>query len=470
MLYPVLQSRWRLEGRDLIYYGLRQPPDLLRRRIPLDRRTAALIAALDGKRSVQDISLTHLAAKLIRRGVLVDRTQVRPSPASLEEARFCTGCAANDYIIPGLELDGNGLCPICATKGGYEGLKNVIPVLTHIPPTPGAKYDAAVFYTGGKDSSYLLYYVSRVLKLRTVALCWETPFMSDWARESIAHAREALPEVDFFVEAAPEKELRAIYRKTYALQKNVCICPSVAYVLFFERMVRWGVPYLILGNEPAQCKNLIYNQMAPPLYFRPWVQNMARLGFNAGRVLRLRPPFSAGQMELYMTVKQLAFGRSPVTRLLKYKNELVEHTCASLAQAPAFLAPFRASVSRAAKTGRLPALVHIDFDDASGGVYQWNDVKQLLKAELGWVDAPMSGKGLHTSCKIERCKEWSQFSRFRAMETQVIPFSAIELSLASSSGAITRDEAIRELRDHTGFTQEPPPETDLMLEALEEGG
>lgn len=468
-MIPVLQSRWRLEGQDLVYYGLRQPPGLFHKKIRLDRRTAALVASLDGDRLACAYRLTPLFDRLVDRGVVVDRDEVRPLPRSLDDARYCVRCAANDYAIPGLELDQRGVCPMCRTREKYATLKNVLPVLGSLPRSPDKKYDAAVFYTGGKDSSYLLYYISRVLGLRTLALCWETPFMSDWARESVENARRALPDVDFLVEKAPEKSLTRIYQRAYALQGNVCICPSVAYVLFFERMAEWGVPYLILGNEPAQCRNLIYNHMAPPIYFRPAVQRAARFFFNCGRVLRLRKPFSLGQMELYMTVKQLAFGQSPVTRLLKYKNELVENTCAALAEAFDFLAPFQTAVKRAGRTARLPGLIHIDFDDASErGVYDWNGVKSLLSREIGWVDAPSSGKGLHTSCKIERCKEWTQFTRFRDMKTHVIPFSAIELSLASAGGSISREQAINELKQFSGFTEAEPEEMKMMTAALKE--
>lgn len=468
-MIPVLQDRWRLEGHTLSHYGLCQPPALFRKEVRLDRRTAALVASLDGVRPLSDYSLTPRFATLLQRGIIVDRREMRPRPRSLDEARYCATCAANDYAIPGLELDRDGVCPMCRTQRRYGTLKNVIPVLRTLPRAPDKKYDAAVFYTGGKDSSYLLYYMTRVLKLRVLALCWETPFMSDWARASVENARRALPEVDFLVERAPEEELRRIYRKVHALQGNVCICPSVAYVLFFERMARWEVPFLVLGNEPAQCRNLIYNRMAPPFYFRPAAQRGARLAFNLGRVVRLRRPFTAGQMELYMTVKQLAFGRSPATKLLRYRNELVEHTCAALAEAPDFLAPFREAVRRAGASARLPALVHIDFDSASErGVYDWADVKALLKREIGWVDAPDTGKGLHTSCSIERCKEWSQHRRFRDMESHVIPFSAIELSLASAAGSISREQAIAELKQWSGFTEEPPQEMEIMNAALTE--
>lgn len=133
------------------------------------------------------------------------------------------------------------------------------------------------------------------------------------------------------------------------------------------------------------------------------------------------------------------------------------------------MAPFREAVRRAGRDARLPALVHIDFDDASDtGVYDWNGIKALLAREIGWVDAPSGDKGLHTSCKIERCKEWSQFTRFRNMETQIIPFSAIELSLASAAGSISREQAIQELKHHSGFTEAPPEETKIMTAALKE--
>ena len=465
-MIPVLQSRWKLEGRTLTYYGLRAAPNTFRRTVRLNNRTAAAVASLDGARALADYRAPGLS-RLGRLGIVVDVSERRTAPRGLEDARYCKNCAANDYAIPGLELDRDGLCPMCATREKFRDRKNVLPTRARIPPAPGSRYDAAVFYTGGKDSSWLLYHLAREQKLRVLALTWETPFMSAWARESIEHAKIALPEVDFLMERAPEEDLKQIYRKSYGLQKNVCICPSVADVLFFARLVEWGVPYLVLGNEPAQCKNLIYNGMAPAFYFKPWVQKAARLGYNLGRVLTLRRPFRPGGMELYQTVRQLAFGRSPVTKLFRYKNELVENTCASLAQAPEFLAPFQAAVRRAGRTGRLPSLVHIDFDDAGGGVYRWDEVKELLARETGWVDAPETGKGLHTSCAIERCKEWSQFMRFRELETAMIPFSAIEMAIASAAGSVDREAAIAELKAHSGFTEAMPEEHKLMTNALD---
>lgn len=467
-MIPVLQNRWRLEGGKLVCYGLRNAPNTLCRKVrvtPAERRALSL---LDGETALSDLpGGGKVLGRLIKLGIVVHLGARRRDPASLDEARFCRRCAANDFAIPGLEFSADGLCPICQTEKRFRPCKNVTPVHTAIPPSPGRKYDAAVFYTGGKDSSYLLYHLAKVQKLRVLALCWETPYMSPWARESVENARKALPQVRFIVEKAPEAELKAIYRELYRRQKNVCLCPAVAYVLFLPRLVQWRVPYLVLGTEPAQCKNFIYNGFAPPFYYRPWIQAAARLGFNLWRTVTLRPPMGPGEVECYMMMRQYLTPPGSGRKGLLH-NEMMDNIAAALAQAPQLLRPFRETVERAGRKGGLPNLVHLDLDAAAGGVYCWNEIKETLAREIGWVDAPMEGKGLHTSCAIERCKEYSQMISFRNMESRVIPFSAVEMALASSSGAVGRAEAIRELKEHSGFTPEPPPEWAEMVAFFQE--
>ena len=106
-----------------------------------------------------------------------------------------------------------------------------MPVLRTIPRSPDRRYDAAVFIQAERTLPICSYQLARVQKLRVLSLTWETPLISDWARESIAHAREALPEVDFLVERAPTPSLNAIYRKAYALQKMSASAPP--WPMFF---------------------------------------------------------------------------------------------------------------------------------------------------------------------------------------------------------------------------------------------
>lgn len=144
-MIPVLQNRWKLTGTTLVYYGLPQPPRLFRRRISLSPSAARTVAMLDGRRPLEDYPNPSALRRLIRRGVVVDVKDRKAAPASLDEARFCRRCAANDYAIPGLELDENGLCPICNTEKRFRKCKNVLPVLDRIPTSvaSGAGPEAA---------------------------------------------------------------------------------------------------------------------------------------------------------------------------------------------------------------------------------------------------------------------------------------------------------------------------------------
>lgn len=180
----------------------------------------------------------------------------------------------------------------------------------------------------------------------------------------------------------------------------------------------------------------------------------------------MKKPLGPGQVEFYTTVKSLAFGRPALLKRLGYENALVDNTCAALNEAPELMELFREQVRRAGKTGSLPALVHLDLNRLAGGVYRWDKIKTVLKNEIGWEEPAASAKGLHTSCQIERCKEYSQLARFRRMESDMIPFSALELPLAVCGGSISREAAIQELRMHTGFLNEEPPESRVMRAAF----
>lgn len=75
-------------------------------------------------------------------------------------------------------------------------------------------------------------------------------------------------------------------------------------------------------------------------------------------------------------------------------------------------------------------------------------------------------KGLHTSCKIEKVKEYSQFVRFYYMRSTMIPFSAIELSLASRNKNLSKEQAIKEMKETMGFALDPIEECKIMTDYL----
>ncbi len=457
-----LQSRWRLEGRVMRYYGLRNKPDLLRNTVRLSRKQKSVLERLP-------CDLTDKEKKLLGGliGVqVVTAEEKRKIPASFAEARFCRDCIANDFMIPGLEFDGDGLCPVCQSAEDTKDLRSILPVMNTFPRSKRSRFDVAAFYTGGKDSTYVLYYLCKVLGLRVLALTWEIPYMSDCARQSMENAKERLDSVEFITRRVAGEDLRRIYTKLYALSGNTCACPSLAYLLFYPELVANRVPYFVAGNEPAQMLGLYFNRMAPAIAYRfPESKGLNAL-VNLGRILTLRPPLKKGQFHTLATMKQLAYGDSKLKNMAGYSNELVSNVCTAIREVPHIADALKRAIRSSSRTGHIPAFVHLDLNEVCGGVYEWKAIKETIIRECGWVPPVETDKGLHTSCRIEKCKEHVQFARFYRMESAMIPFSALEIAIASRDRNQTREEALAELNNSLGFSLEEIPECTIMKEYL----
>ena len=457
-----LQSRWRLEGRVLRYYGLRNKPDMLRNTVWLSRKQRSVLERLPCELTDRE---KRLLGDLI--GVqVVPADEKRRIPASFAEARFCRTCIANDFMIPGLEFDGDGLCPICQSAEDTKDLRSILPVMNTFPRSERSRFDVAVFYTGGKDSTYVLYYLSKVLGLRVLALTWEIPYMSDCAKQSMENAKERLDSVEFITRRVAGEDLRRIYTKLYALSGNTCACPSLAYLLFYPELVANRIPYFVACNEPAQMLGLYFNRMAPAIAYRfPESKGLNAL-VNLGRILTLRPPLKKGQFHTLATMKQLAYGNSKLKNMAGYSNELVSNVCTAIREVPHIADALKRAIRSSSRTGNIPAFVHLDLNEICGGVYEWRAVKETIIRECGWVPPVETDKGLHTSCRIEKCKEHVQFARFYRMESAMVTFSALEIAIASRDRNQTRQEALAELNNSLGFSLKEIPECTIMKEYL----
>lgn len=455
-----IQSRWKLEDSALQYYGLRNQPNLFKNSIKLSNRQTQIVSRLPC--TLTQAEMDTLGSLM---GVqIVEAAHKRKIPLSLEEAKFCKTCAANDFIIPGIEFDTDGKCPICQSVSQTKNLRSVVPVMNSFPKSKKSRFDVAVFYTGGKDSTYLLYYLSKILNLHVLALTWEIPYMSESAKASIENAKKNLDSVEFIGRKISNDDLRKIYKKLYSLSENTCACPSLAYVLFYPELVINKVPYFVAGNEPAQLLGLYFNHMAPKIAYSFAENKALNALLNAGRILTLHPPFKKGQFQTLATMKQLAFGDSKIKNLAGYSNKLVHNMCEAINEVPSILNPLKKAIRTSSWSGNIPAFIQVDFDAICGGTYNWSKIKDTIIRECGWVAPEESDKGLHTSCKIEKCKEHSQFARFYHMRSSMIPFSALEIAIASQNKNLSREEAIAEINASLGFSLDEIPECAIMRE------
>lgn len=459
-----LQSRYQLRNNFILYYGLRNKENLFNNKIKVSKKEIEVIQKLpcvlskDEEKKVQRLIGTYI----------VKKEALKSIPTSFEEARFCKTCIANDFMIPGLEFDEKGNCPMCQTLEETKQFKSVTPIMNVIPKSKTSRFDVAVFYTGGKDSTYLLYYLSKVLDLKVLSLTWEIPYMSTSARLSIENAKKKLPNVEFITRRVNDTDMKTFYRELYRLNENTCACPSLAYMLFYPELVANRIPYFVVGNEPVQMLGLYYNNMAPRFSYEFANNRFLNFIINLGRVITFHPPYKKGQFQTMLTMKELAGMNRLVKKFVKYHNPLVENIVSSAKLIPHISNPLKKAIRTSSRSGNIPAFIHVDLNDVCGGVYDWKKVKHLIEKECGWVGPENMNKGLHTSCNIEKCKEYSQFQRFYHMRSQMIPFSALEISLTSRYKNITREEAITELKESLGFSLNELPECKIMRKYFED--
>ena len=455
----LLQSRYKIENKSLRYYGLRNKDNMFKNVIKLNNKQLRIIKTLP--KELTNEELKTLGKKLVDVAV-VKEEDYKKVPTSLKEAHFCKNCCANDFIIPGLEFDENGLCPMCQSKDDTKWMKAVVPILNDIPKSKKSRFDIALFYTGGKDSTFLLYYLSKIKNLRVLALTWEIPYMSLSAKLSIEGAKKSFDKAEFISRKVDNESLKKIYSKLYKLSGNTCACPSLAYVLFYEILVDEKIPYFVAGNEPVQMKGLYYNHMAPKIAYKFGNNSFLNGLISLGRILTLHQPLRKGQIQTLLTMKQLAYGDNVFKNLAGYQNDLVSNVCKAIKEVPSILKPLKRAIRRSSWSGNIPSFIQVDLNDVSKGNYDWRKVKDILTKECGYVAPESLNKGLHTSCQIEKCKEYSQFIRFYKMESTMIPFSSLEISLASRDGNITREEGIKEIEESLGFSLKEVDECKIM--------
>lgn len=100
---------------------------------------------------------------------------------------FCSKCLLpSDYL--NIELDSDGVCQHCRNYEitnylGTEKLQEAIQGPLKL--NTSKKYDCVVGFSGGRDSTYLLWYVVNILKLRALAVFSDDLFIPELAHENI---------------------------------------------------------------------------------------------------------------------------------------------------------------------------------------------------------------------------------------------------------------------------------------------
>ena len=435
----VLQNRWQVrkvgEGYRLVYYGLRNWPKNKEQNLPLDEETAELLTSLERPRKLSETEKAKLAG-LLDEKIVVPESEYRPD-STKEHYRTCVKCVANDYIVPGLEFDEEGVCAFCQCYAN-EKPENRTSLLTieeeelvkNVKARRGdSLYDVMVFFTGGKDSTYLVWHLSKNLGLRVLAAFWDMPFTNESSRRNIRKVLDALPNVELIQWTLPKSVFEAAIKKQFETMGVFCLCPVPAYPLFYPLADLHKIPYVMWGMEDVQASVIEYVFPTPPQ------QSNADEREQTLQILKGRA----------MPGQQV----DPVTWSSEFKNY---HTSLQNIFEP-YMGPLQKIIEEAEKDPDrpIPIIKRLKTKEAYGS---WESVIALLEKEIGWEMPPNQRNQLHTSCVIENVKDYTQFVKFRNMETVFFPQAIVELSAAVVFGHISRDEAFEQMKELGYF--EPP--------------
>ncbi|MDR2712869.1 MAG: hypothetical protein LBB91_07135 [Clostridiales bacterium] len=346
----------------------------------------------------------------------------------MSTTRFCTHCVNNDSLIKDLKYDDNGKCHFCAEfpLSSYE--PNLELLTKHVSQNKSSsRFDALVLYTGGKDSSFLLWYLSKKLGFKILACMINLPFFQESAVDNARKVVRHLDNVELIERTICWDDAKDMLKTNFLSFGTPCLCVSFAYWFFYPLAVQENIPLFLDGVERGQLQ-------------------LAQLHYNSAQ--SLSSDDNNIESARNTTYAELLLHARSVKKTLK-KN-------ANLALKNQLLL-FLSAIERVKTDG--PLNYHFGNMNLK---YSRDEMVDILQKELNWK-LPYDGQKtlLHTSCKIERVKDYCQLKLYQNNRTKAIPQSISEINSLVRLGEITRDQGLEELADR-GFYEEPEELRDLI--------
>lgn len=443
----VLQNRWQLKEIDsefkLVYYGLRNWPKNKEQVITLNAKEAKLISKLSSPKKLSEDE-KELIAKFIDEKIVVPKSLLRKN-GTVDSNQTCTKCLNNDYVIPGMEFNEDGLCAFCQCYDNEnpEPEDSVLVIeedelVANSKANAGSRFDVMVLFTGGKDSTYLVWHLSKNLGLKVLAVFWNMPYTNNSSRENIKKTLNDLPDVEFIQWDLPHNMMQDAIKKQYEEFGWFCLCPDPAFPLFYPIAAMYKIPYIMFGMEDVQASVMDY--VFAKEKKKKVTAREQTLGF----------------LKIRSTPRDLV---EPITWEAEMANY---HISIQKIIAPLF-GPLHEIIKNADndENMQIPLIKRLRTKEAYGS---WQSVIDTLGKEVHW-EMPKDQKcQLHTSCKIESVKDYTEFLKYKNMETVFFPQGMVELSAAIYFGHISKEEALVQYEE-LGFFN-PPPMYDILMKKV----
>lgn len=171
----------------------------------------------------------------------------------------CTKCIM-DTTDPNIKFDEMGICNHCHEYEAAEkkhvlkgklGEQKIQEIIQHIKSTTkGKKYDCLLGVSGGVDSSYLAYYIKKVMGLNPLAVHFDNGWNSEIAVNNIHNLVNTL-DIDLYtyvINWEEFKDLQLSYLKASVIDIDVPT-DQLIFATLFKIAKKHKIKYVISGNN-----------------------------------------------------------------------------------------------------------------------------------------------------------------------------------------------------------------------------
>lgn len=169
----------------------------------------------------------------------------------------CSMCVMPD-TVPGIDFDEKGLCPYCRNyrQESYRD-REELDALVAEAKARERRYDAIVPVSGGRDSTYVLYYAKAVLDMRVLAVNYDNEFGIQESRDNIRRACDRLG-VDLEIIRSRREIARRITRyniraATEFGQFRECAACTYGYrSVVYRKAMEYRAPLIFWGESKEE--------------------------------------------------------------------------------------------------------------------------------------------------------------------------------------------------------------------------
>lgn len=338
---------------------------------------------------------------------------------------ICKRCIIPDSF-PNVTFD-NGVCSFCSNYDRFPkitkdtlGKDRLLEILTS---EKTSDYDCIVPLSGGKDSTYALFHIVRYLKLKPLAVHFDSGFVVDIAKRNIEKTCKILS-VDLVIGRASKFRRKLIEEALYTSKRlgkiiGICgNCENNLRTLAISEAIKRKIPFIVWGSTDFEDSATTFLTPESRTFRQSWgsISNM----FGIRRVM------------------------TPICTLLRLRVSFADKCKASFHMLKYMYYCVRDNIETKAPEGwkKFYPFLEVSFEGKNvKAIYFFDYIKyipyeqiEVLKKEIGW-EAPLDREA-RMDCKLH-C-----FNNYQHLKDTGISLIGFNLSVLVRSGLLGRAEAI----------------------------